>query len=389
MITQMMNDNDTWETLSSGLPSHPILNLLDDSREVNADHDGQEFSAADSDSDGATASLYRPSLISRLGHHPVLMAAILATLIAIAYGGSRFWNYTQSYERTDDAQIDAHVSAITSLINGTVSRVYVEDYQRVKTGQLLIQLDPRENQVAVEQARAQLAQAEADVDSSRQQYASARAEIREAQARDVEARRTEQRYSTLLRLGVVSQADYDQFNAIASAQGAQVRADQADAAVALDDIAAREAEVEAAKIRADEAILNLGDTRIVAPADGIVSQRNVELDQRVEPGQSLMAVTQDSGVRVTASFEETQLARMRRGQAVTVHVDAIERDFRGHVRDMPGDIGGLYSLLPLENTTGDNVVVVPRLPVRIAFDPGQDLTGLRPGMSAETTVWVK
>jgi membrane fusion protein (multidrug efflux system) len=100
-------------------------------------------------------------------------------------------------------------------------------------------------------------------------------------------------------------------------------------------------------------------------------------------------VTLDKGMRVTASFTEEQLARMHRGQAVTVHVDAIERDFSGHVRDMPGDIGGLYSLLPLENTADDSVIVEPRLPVRIVFDQNQDLSRLRPGMSAETTVALK
>lgn len=386
MKTRMMNDNDTWETLGQHLHrSHPALNLLDDPRQANADHDERRRFAAESDFDGSTRGSNRPIRIVRLMHHPLLILAVLAALIVLAYGGIYFWNYYQSYESTNDA----HVSPISSRISGTITQVYIEDYQRVKTGQLLVQLDPREYQVAVEQAKAQLAQAEADVDSGRQQYASALAEIREAQARGLEARRAEQRYSTLLRLGVVSQAEYDQYNAITGAQGADVRADEADAAVALGNIAVHQAELEAARIRLDEAILNLGYTRIVAPTDGIVGQRTVELGQRVEPGQSLMAVAQDDGLWITASFKETQLARMHREQAVTIHVEAIGRNFRGHVRDMPGDIGGLYSLLPLENTTGDYVEVAPRLPVRIAFDPGQDFSRLRPGMSAEPTVWLK
>jgi multidrug resistance efflux pump len=115
--------------------------------------------------------------------------------------------------------------------------------------------------VAVEEARAQLARAEADVDFGRQQYASALAEIREAQARYVEARRVEQRSSALLRLGVVSQPKYDQYESIAEVQSASARADQADAAMALDNNAVRQAELEAAKIRLDQAILNLGYTR--------------------------------------------------------------------------------------------------------------------------------
>jgi membrane fusion protein, multidrug efflux system len=171
------------------------------------------------------------------------MAAAFAALIAIVYRGIHFWNYFQSYESSNDAQIDAPVSPISSRITGTITRVYIEDYQRVKPGQLLVKLDPREHQVAVERARAQLAQAEAEVNSGPQKYALVLAEIREAQARDVVARRTEQRYSALLRLDVISQAQYHSYKAIAGAQSADVRADQADTAVAFDDIAARQAEV--------------------------------------------------------------------------------------------------------------------------------------------------
>ena len=351
--------------------SHPALNLPDDSRQTNTDHDEVPRSAVESDSGGATGSPNRPGPIAHLKQHPQLMAALFAALIPIAYGGIHFWSYFQSYESTDDARVDAPSTPISSRITGTITKVYVEDYQRVKPGQLLVQLDPGNYQVAVEQAKAQLAEAEAEVDSGRQEYSSVLAEIGDARARDVAARRNEQRYLALLRLGVVSQAQYDSYNAIAGAQGADVRVDQADAAVALDDIAARQAEVEAAKIRLEQAILNLGYVRIVAPADGIVG-RTVELGQRVEPGQSLMALIQVNDLWVTARFKATQLARMRRGQAVTIHVDAIDRDFRGHVQSIFENTGTLYGLLPSEAITGNYLKVV-----RIAFDPGQDFSRLR------------
>jgi membrane fusion protein (multidrug efflux system) len=129
-------------------------------------------------------------------------------------------------------------------------------------------------------------------------------------------------------------------------------------------------------------------SRIVAPGDGIIGLRTGELGQRVEPGQSLMMLSQPDDLWVSANFKEAQLARMRREQPVTIHVDAIGRDFRGQIQGMPGMSGSLYGLLPPE-THGDSYVTkAQRLPVPILFDPGQDLSRLRPGMSVEPTVWL-
>ena len=146
--------------------------------------------------------------------------------------------------------------------------------------------------------------------------------------------------------------------------------------------------VKQAQANLDQAGLNLSYTRIVAPADGIIGNRSAQLGQRVQPGQSLMALTQHQ-FWVTANFKETQLARMRPGQPVTIHVDAIGRDFKGRVENMPGATGSLYDLLPPENATGNYVKIVQRLPVRILFDNGQDLSQLRPGMSVEPEVWLR
>jgi membrane fusion protein (multidrug efflux system) len=139
----------------------------------------------------------------------------------------------------------------------------------------------------------------------------------------------------------------------------------------------------------DQALLNLGYTEIRAPDDGIVGKRTVQLGQRVEPGEQLMALTQTNRFWVTANFKETQLARMRAGQPVTIYVDAFSRKFKGHVESMPGASGEMYSLLPPENATGNYVKIVQRLSVRIRFDDGQaGIDLLRPGMSVEPTVWL-
>jgi membrane fusion protein (multidrug efflux system) len=238
-------------------------------------------------------------------------------------------------------------------------------------------------------ARAQLSQAEANVDVSRQQYALLRAKIREAQARDLEGRQEQQRYLTLLRMGVVSRAEYDQYGANAGVLGAAIKADQAETAVASRDIAFRLAQVHTAKAALDQAILNLGYTRIVAPADGIIGLRTGGLGQRVEPNESLMVLTRLDDLWVTADFKEKQLARLHGEQAVTIHVDALGRDFRGHIERVPAMSGSLSSLLPPQEFRDSYVKDAQRFPVPIIFDANQDLSGLLPGMSVEPTVWLK
>jgi len=137
-------------------------------------------------------------------------------------------------------------------------------------------------------------------------------------------------------------------------------------------------------------LLNLSYTRIYAPAGGIVGKKTVELGQRIQPGQTLMAVVETEDIWVTANFKETQLANVRRGQHVTIHVDTFGCDYRGYVENLPGASGDRFSLLPPENATGNYVKVVQRLPVIIQFAPGQDPEHLlRPGMSVEPTVWLR
>jgi len=158
----------------------------------------------------------------------------------------------------------------------------------------------------------------------------------------------------------------------------------------LKAIAARQADADAAQAALDQSMLNLSYTKIYAPANGIVGKRTVELDSRIQPGQTLMYVTETDDIWVTADFKETQLARVRRGQPVTIRVDTYGRDYRGYVENLPGASGDRFSLLPPENATGNYVKVVQRLPVRILFNPGQDPEHLlHPGMSVEPKVWLR
>jgi membrane fusion protein (multidrug efflux system) len=317
---------------------------------------------------------------------------LLVVLLVLAAGAvSPFaWNYLQSYESTDDAQIDGHIDPLSSRINGTVIRVHAEDNDRVKAGELLVEIDPRDYEVAMAQARARLELAIAQVASARQDYAAALSNVREEDAANFRAQRDAQRFAALLDRQVVAQNEYDQYFATARVDAAKVDSAREAAGSALKIIAARKADVDAARAALDQALLNLSYTKIYAPANGIVGRRSVELGSRIEPGQTLMFVTETDEIWVTADFKETQLARMRRGEKVTIHVDTFGRNYQGYIRNLPGASGDRFSLLPAENATGNYVKVVQRLPVRIEFDSGQDPEHrLHPGMSVEPTVWLR
>ena len=257
----------------------------------------------------------------------VLLAAML--ILAIAAISPLAWNYLQSYESTDDAQIDGHIDPLSSRINGTVISVHVENNDRVKAGELLVEIDPRDYEVAVAQAKARLELAAAQVASAKQDYAASQANVREDDADNFRAQRDAQRFSSLLDQQVVAQNEYDQYTAVARVDAAKVDSAREAAGSALKTIAAREADADAAKAALDQALLNLSYTKIYAPANGIVGRRTVELGSRIEPGQTLMFVTETDEIWVTADFKETQLARMHRGEKVTIHVDTFGRNYTG------------------------------------------------------------
>jgi membrane fusion protein, multidrug efflux system len=317
---------------------------------------------------------------------------VLLVLLVLALGAvSPFaWNYLQSYESTDDAQIDGHIDPLSSRINGTVVRVHAEDNDRVKAGELLVEIDPRDYQVAVENAAASLAEVEQVVKAAQQNYDLSVANLAAAVATNAKAQMDVKRYRELLDQGVIARETNDQIVMTGKVDAAAVNSDRAAESAAARVIGQAEAAVQAAQASLDQARLNLSYTKIYAPANGIVGRRTVELGSRIEPGQTLMFVTETDEIWVTADFKETQLARMHRGERVRVHVDTFRRDYHGYVRNLPGASGDRFSLLPAENATGNYVKVVQRLPVRIEFDPGQDPEHLlHPGMSVEPKVWLR
>ncbi|MFZ1889685.1 MAG: HlyD family secretion protein [Candidatus Binataceae bacterium] len=316
---------------------------------------------------------------------------LLVLLILVVGAVSPFaWNYLQSYESTDDAQIDGHIDPLSSRINGTVVRVHVEDDDRVKAGELLVEIDPRDYQVAVENAAANLAEVEQVVKAAQQDYDLSVANLAAATATDNKAQMDVKRYRELLDQDVIARETNDQIVMTGKVDAAAVNSDRAAEAAAARMIGQAQAAVQAAQATFDQARLNLSYTKIYAPANGIVGKRAVQLGSRIQPGETLMFVTETDNIWVTANFKETQLARMHHGERVTIHVDTFGRDYRGYVEHMPGASGDRFSLLPPENATGNYVKVVQRLPVRILLEPGQDPHHLlHPGMSVEPTVWLQ
>jgi membrane fusion protein, multidrug efflux system len=320
---------------------------------------------------------------------PIRLMLALVGAILLCVVGMRLWNYVQSYEWTDDAEINGHLDPISTRIDGTVVGAYVENTYHVKKGQPLVDLDPRDYQVAVENAAANLGEAQQGVKAAQQNYDLTVANLAAAVATNAKAQLDVARYRELFKGEVIARETYDEIIRVGKVDAAGVNSDRAAVAAAARMIGQAKAAMQAAQASLDQAKLNLSYTHIVAPADGVIGDKTVQVGQRVQPGEQLLTVVPLNDIWITADFRETQLRRMHRGQPVMVHVDTTGRDYKGYIEGLPGATGELYSLLPPENATGNYVKVVQRLPVRIRLYPGEDPDHrLRPGMSVEPTVWV-
>ena len=372
-------------------------------------------------------------------------------LLLIGAGVFFYWLNARNYESTDDAFVEMHLDPISPRVDGTIIKVYVEDNQYVRANDPLVDLDPRDFQVAVSQASAALnqarsqvsaqqpnvpiaqaenvaneasaqagvANAQAAVSASQHDRDTAAARLAEAEANNTKAQADLARYKILISREEVSQQEYDQVEAAAKAQAANVaaarsavesaarvidqkRAQVQDAQSRLQQyrqtasqqldirraaVASQQASSQSAQAQLEQAQLRLGYTKIVSPVDGIALKRSAEVGAHVAAGQQLMTVAQLNDVWVTANFKETQLASLRPQQAARIHVDALKRDFDGYIENMGGGTGAISSVLPPENATGNYVKVVQRIPVRLRFKPGQPgLDLLRAGMSVEPEV---
>ena len=389
----------------------------------------------------------------RASRNPRFRMALIVGAIVLLVAVFFLWRYFTSYESTDDAYIDGHLNSVSSRVSGHVLKLLVEDNQYVAAGTTLAEIDPRDYELAVERARAaymdalaqaqaaqvnvpitsvstgsQLSAAQADVENARagvsvarRQLDASRAQLQQAEANNIKVQNDLIRYKQLIDKQEISQQQYDQAFAAASAGTASVNAARANASGAEHEVSqaqsklataeanlrsaatapqqvasirsraqSAQAQAQQKKAELDTAEQNLAYARIVAPVNGVVSNRTVEVGQNVQIGGELMKIINLDDIWVTANFKETQLRHMRAGQEATISVDAFGRKYKGHVQSLAGASGALFSLLPPENATGNYVKVVQRVPVKITFDPGETKEHiLRPGLSVEPKVRIR
>ena len=331
----------------------------------------------------------------------------LLGLAALAGGGAYLVAHWGVVE-TDNAQLQGHLTEISSRVNGTIARVLVEDNQEVKLGQPLVQLDDRDAQARLFRARADLeqvareaqamaAQAGASVSTARAAEGMAVADQQSASSELARAAADAQRLVGLARQGGVSRQEAEQAvttyrkaqadftHSQATRQTAQARIQ--DVGVDRQKAAAGQAKVMQSKAAFAQAQLDLSYTRISAPSAGRIGSRHAEPGRQVQPGQPLMTVV-DTHPWVEANFKETQLTALKPGQAAEVRIDAYpNKVLRGKVSSLAPAAGSRFALLPPDNATGNFTKVVQRISTRIDLDP-RDTQGLNlvPGLSATVSV---
>jgi len=379
----------------------------------------------------------------------ILIAVIV---LVVLVGGFFLWRYLGTYESTDDAEVDAHLYPVSARVSGYVIKVNVNDNQYVQKGALLVEIDPKDYEVAVDEAKANLASAEATAQSlnisvpitsvntssqlkftasgvedagagianAENRVAAAHAQLEAAEANDVKAQDDVRRYKALVDKQEVAEQVYDQAVATAKASTASVAAARDNEAAAqqavrqarsqlgqseasqqsaetgpqqVSSVRARAraaiADVQQKRAALEKAQLNLQYTQIVAPIGGEVN-KTVVLGLNVQPGQQLLTIVPLEEIWVTANFKETQLRRMKVGQKSEIHVDSSGQTFKGHVDSIAGATGPLFSLLPPENATGNYVKIVQRIPVKIVLEPGENQDHqLRPGMNVVPDVYIR
>ncbi len=306
----------------------------------------------------------------------ILIGVLALALLAGIIFGVKTVLFYRHHAETDDAQVDSHIAPVLPKVAGYVTEVLVDDNQKVKVGQVVLRIDDRDLRSKVDTAEADLENAKAAVSVARSAVVGART-MGAKNAADL------RRYAVLRQKEEVSSQQYDSAVAASGSANAQVEG-------AVRQVTAAEAKVAQKQADLDFAKLQLSYATVLAPATGIVSRKNVEVGQNVQVGQALLAIVAEGEAWVTANFKETQLKKMRVGQAAVLEVDAYPKfEFHGKVDSIAAATGARFALLPPDNATGNFTKVVQRVPVKIVFtDPPDPKRPLRAGMSVNTIVSV-
>ncbi|HEY4922614.1 MAG TPA: HlyD family secretion protein [Xanthobacteraceae bacterium] len=333
-----------------------------------------------------------------------LLVALACLLAATAggYFGWHYWTVGRFQVSTDDAYVQADNSTIAPKVSGYIAAVLVGDNQRIKTGQILAQIDDRDFRVTLDQAKADVAAAlaaiatkNAELISQQANIATARNAIDVDQANLTFAEQENDRYGRLATTGYGTEQNAQQAASRAAAARATLAREKSalDAATGQVEVLKAELAQAQATLARDQALqrqaeLNLSYTTIMSPIDGVVGNRTVRIGQYVQAGTQLMAVVPLEAPYIVANYKETQLTDVRPGQPVAIAIDTFPGVVaKGHVDSIAPASGQEFALLPPDNATGNFTKVVQRIPVKIVLDPGSPLVGeLRPGMSVYPTI---
>jgi membrane fusion protein, multidrug efflux system len=337
-----------------------------------------------------------------LRRHPYAALAVALVAAILMAAGVMWWLHARNYESTDDAFIDARNVNVSPQVTGAITEVPVTDNQLVQTGGLLVQIDPRDYQAAVEEAQAQVEQAKAAIANLDAQIEAQKARIDQAEKQVIQtqaaftfAQQENTRAQDLVKRGAGTEQAAQQNRSNLTQAEAGVASAQANAVAAQKQIPVLESQrlSAVAQLKQTEAALqhardNLDRTRLIAPKPGRATKISAAVGLLAQPGQVLMIFVPENKW-ITANFKETQLTLMRPGQPVGIEIDAYpSRVFEGHVDSVQAGSGAAFSLLPPENATGNFVKVVQRVPVKIVFDHPPDVY-IGPGMSVVPTVKVR
>ncbi|QNH62040.1 HlyD family secretion protein [Hymenobacter sediminicola] len=352
------------------------------------------------------SAAYEPVAEEQAGRskRPIIFIVLALVLLLGGYYGWQRYQFGQTHEETDDAQVEGDIYPILPRVSGPVLEVKVEDNQPVKKGDVLLTVDPADYQQRVNAAEAALASAQANVVAARAAVGTASANVSTAQATigvsDANQARLQKdlkRSEFLRKEDIIPQSEYDAVQANLKSTSAQrntaqqqVKVAQQQVEAARQQVAVAEAVVKQRQADLENAKLQLSYTTLVAPVNGFVSKKSVQPGQLVTPNQQLMGLVASERTWVVANFKETQLGNMKVGQPVEVEVDAYpNQEFAGHIESLSAATGARFALLPPDNASGNFVKVTQRVPVKIVLDKADPEHPLRAGMSVVATVKTK
>jgi membrane fusion protein (multidrug efflux system) len=317
------------------------------------------------------------------------LLALGAVVLASAVGFGGYWYLVgRFYESTNDAYLGADSVTISPKVTGYVTELNVSDNQAVHAGDVLARIDPRDYQTAFDSATADLANAKATAANIDAQLKEQQATIDQADAAATFAQQEYSRYADLARTGAGSAQRLQQAQSDLAQRKATLAAAQSHIDVLKTQRQQADASIAAKTAALDQARINLGETTITAPNDGVVGDRTVRQGQFVQAGTRLMSVVPTKAIYLIANFKETQTGNMTPGQPVSISIDAFPgQSIAGTVDSLAPGTGAQFALLPPENATGNFTKIVQRVPVKILLDPNNPLTSrLRPGLSVTATV---